>query len=266
MENKILIMFASLMLVVFVLNVVSAGAPLDYEFKAWISGLKLAPDLTIGKVIKLCTQENCHIDRDSIWADRNGIPESVIIKSHYDSRVALRFYQTQREKSEINLEMSLPYELNETCIEKQESDEVDDGCSRTIPGDIDPETYDWKESIKVDLTYLKNIGLIDIEEEEIEEIYSVYITVKDTGETYSAYMTRPIRLHKCDGSWENGCGCGPGECGPTIISDSFPILPQEELGKIQDVQKPSDSNLIYWIIGIAVIVAVVSFFVFRKKK
>ncbi|MFC1754421.1 hypothetical protein ACFL96_13685, partial [Thermoproteota archaeon] len=83
----------------------------------------------VEKLKGLCTQETCTIEDDYI-----------AIKSSYNPEVSLIMGNTGGTLSIKGLMTKLPYEKN---------------GSKLIPTSIIPEEYNWKESIKADLTYLK---------------------------------------------------------------------------------------------------------------
>lgn len=227
---SIVFLFAVLLSV----NFVSAGTCIGGEFTYSVIGIKPSSNLDLGKIMGLCILENCNIDRDAM---------TLTIQSHYDNRVALIFSQFL-DKNELVIETFIPYELNE-------SQGYYNGCPYIIK-EIDPKSYSYKESIKTDLTYLKNLEILDISDSEIEKISEV-------GDG----------AINCNGIWKSISDCEicdqtPELCGMSLAGESifaFPTLPAQEFSLTQN-----SSSLIYWIVGIILVVVILALFLMRKKK
>lgn len=134
-----------LFLVFFVLlfpKFASACIPNDWYFTLNLIGLKI----DLKKLEAICSEETCFFGEDFI-----------VIKSHYDERVALVFGKNFLFNS-TSLTIKLPYQLEEN-VPKISS--------------INPEDYDWKSSVKKDLSFLKELGILYISEGEIEKISSL---------------------------------------------------------------------------------------------
>jgi len=111
---------------------------------------------------------------------------------------------------------------------------------------INPLNYNWAESVNNDLFYLKDLGLLTISQEDITQI--------------SSQIKSSITLEKSDGQWtEMHSGGNIGLLNPLA---GFPTLPLKEFSLI----KKSSSNLIYWIVGIILVVVILSFVLMRRKK
>lgn len=112
---------------------------LDAKFKLEVSDLNLDMD----KLKSLCTQETCVNGKDSIT-----------IKSHYDPRAALTI-------KKWGVELKLPYGTKQ-----------DEKYRLALPvvSEIDPAAFNWKESIKTDLIFLKKIAVLKIKDSDIKNI------------------------------------------------------------------------------------------------
>lgn len=234
---SIVLLFAVLLSV----NFVSAAAVLGHEFGGVIYGLSPSSSLTIDKIMVLCTKENCNIDSSK---------KTVTIQSHYDNRIALTLSQNREDKTKINLYTEIPYEINNTAV---------DNCNKGLGCDnyfilhgINPQEYNWSESRRVDLSYLKEIGVIDISNPEIDAMQNLAADLIKCGDTWE---TRPICPTGCDGK-------GPCEGAAQFSTEPFPTLPLKEFSLIQK----SSSNLIYWITGIIIIAVIMAVFIIKRKK
>lgn len=284
---------AILFLALLSVNFVSAGTQIipDYGHSFEINDFQVNPDLTITDVINLCVQESCIIDEgeeSNPLSNYSHKWKTVTIKSHYDNKVALILKYdsiTNAEGTEttdsLRLTTILPYEPNQACIDY--SFEPSKGCE-IISTHIKPEEYNWVESVDTDLKYLKELNVIDLSNEEIEEMSSL----ADVGKS----------IHKFKGEWvQVGVPCVPKditdhhpnqhysdedetrgwteECpvwGDSQEEVSTILLPEKEYGIQEDEITPnqedettSSSTITYWILGISVIVVIILFLVFRKK-
>jgi hypothetical protein len=113
-------------------------------FMDWKFTLNIGLELDTNKLEKLCSEETCSMDENFI-----------VIKSHYDDRVAVIVGKTHSILGFKGISIRLPYEL------ENETPKI---------SSIDPEEYNWGESVRVDLSFLKQVGVLKIEDKEIEEI------------------------------------------------------------------------------------------------
>lgn len=242
------------------INIVSAMPPVEgftcnnsyYSFRSEVAGLQINPDITLEKMIQLCTQESCVLDKPN--------KGNIIIKSHYDERVALIFGQRpygDDAPSRFYMEVRLPYQL--------------DSQSCSISDGINPNDYNWKESIKTDLSNLKELGVLDISNEEINSISllasqnNVTINFDNTWMNVGFGCT-PTKITNENNPLygQNSQVCPAYEAGTGVTSEEFLQLPQKSFGSTQSVS----SNSIYWIIGSVGIIAVIILVLvlMRKKK
>jgi hypothetical protein len=284
---------AILFLALLSISLVSAGTQIipSYGHSFEMNDFQVNPDLTISEIINLCVQESCILNEGEESNELSSYLhkwKTVTIMSHYDNKVALILKYdsiTNAEGTEttdsLRLTTILPYEPNQACIDY--SFEPSKGCE-IISTHISPEDYNARESIDADLKYLKELNVIDLTNEEIEEMS----TLAEIGKS----------IHKFKGDWvQVGVPCYPED-----ITDHHPnvqysdedeakgwaescpswgnsqeeistiILPEKAYGVQENVISPnqdkeeiSSSSLIYWIIGVAIIVIIVLFLVFRKK-
>jgi len=238
---SITLLFAVLLSV----NFVSASAAIGHQFQQSVYGLPLSSGLTLQKVMDLCTQENCKINTQE---------KTITILSHYDNRVAL-IISGDLSNSQITMTTKIPYDINTTAV---------DNCNEGLGCDnyfilhgINPEEYNWGESNRVDLSYLSEIGVLNLQSQEITAISNLGGNALKCGDIWQIRPTCPTG---CDGK-------GPCE-GPVMTSEPFPILPSTEFTISSNFVKKQSSNLIYWIIGIAgvVVVIILVLVLMRKKK
>ena len=136
----------------------------DSKFKLKIYNLSIDFD----KLIKICTKDKCTITS-----------EYISTRSSYDERVALIFWL------EGTVEITTPFY-------KDDSGEVK-------PIEINPDTYNWKDSVKKDLEILKDVGIIrqfTLTNMEIERISNIAKNGKN--------------IYYCNGWWrsfEANCRC-----------------------------------------------------------
>lgn len=128
-------------------NLFFACVPRDARFSLVIGNL----DIDFEKINIICTEETCKIYKDNYQ-------DGIVLRSSYDNRVAIIISRgTPLIKNSITIKT--PYEI------------TDD--ERLIPKEIIPEEYNWKESIVRDLSILKNLGVIKLSDEEIENIGNI---------------------------------------------------------------------------------------------
>jgi len=185
----------------------------DYEFRLTIGSLKL----NIQKIESLCSEKTCVIEQDFIFT-----------KSHFDERVSVIFERVKKE-----LIFLLPYSLSEE--------------GKPLPSFIEPKNYDWKSLVRTELSFLKEVGALEISEEEIEKISGIAENGKNI------YFCKEWKLLK------SNCICEDGEevcfrCGSGKMIETK--LPQEVL-KLES--KEVSQDFIYYlslIILIGVFVAI----------
>ncbi len=180
--KKIILTFAGLLLLVGVVNIVSAGTQIipDYGSSFEINNFQINPNLTITDVINLCIRESCIINEGE---ENNNLSsyshrwKTVTIRSHYDSEVALILKYDSTTNAEgtktyetLRLTTILPYEPNQACIDY--AYEPSKGC-KIISTHISPGDYNWNESVNTDLRYLKELNVIELSEEKIDAMSSL---------------------------------------------------------------------------------------------
>ena len=280
--KKIYFITMSLFLVILTLNGVSA---LNYvpanDFSSTINDLLINTEMPISEVVKMCVKENCIVDGDEISNPNSQYLQkwtSVIIRSHYDPRVALIFkYETIRtadglDTSEFNsIRTLLPYKFDENCEYELKYNEYSNqeyyeypGCLAE-PTTIDPMEYNWKESLKTDLNFLKDLGFILMFEEEVEEASSLAEVSKSIVKFEDTWVSLGIGCvaEKDDEGWHEEC---PTAGGTSLVSSFMLPLESFEIVKKNDVKETEFSHLIYWIVGIIIIVLITTILVLRYKK
>jgi len=229
-------------LFLFSISFTSAVIIPNQQFHLPIGNLELSPDLTFEKVVQLCTRESCIIDNEA---------RTITILSHYDDRVALTFSQFVNQN--IQMDTRIPYDT-------AANDTANEPYKTPIIRDINPADYNWEESIRTDLTWLKEVGVLAISNEDITNIIDAYnrgettATEEDKGKWH--YFCNLIYKIPTDEDWMIGCAADINAQQPS------PILPSQEF--MSNNQK--SNNLIYWTVGIAVVLIVILFLVFRKRK
>lgn len=111
------------------------------EFILKIDGAKI----NSAKLLELCTPESCVIEE-----------HFIILKSYYNESVAI---EVGRGKNYIQFILPFKYVSSDKGVQ--------------VISDIDPKKYNWKESVKTDLTFLKAIGILNISNSEIAKISAV---------------------------------------------------------------------------------------------
>lgn len=136
------------MQILFLVGIASACITRDAEFILKVSDLRG----DIFKLERLCTSENCLIEAST----KEGVTfKKITIRSHYDKRVSLKLFGAS-DVSGISIEIKLPYLL--------------DKKDKLIVSEINPKLYNWKKSVIKDLTFLKQIGVCDIQDSEIKKL------------------------------------------------------------------------------------------------
>jgi hypothetical protein len=139
----------------------------DWQFTLNIGGLKINDKI----LENLCNPETCYIAEDF-----------TVLKSSYDERVAIILGKTSSILGFKGLTFRLPYKMNE------------DGLPEIL--EVDPQKYDWKNLVKTDLNFLKELGIVEISPQDIEEI--------------SNLATNGKNIMFCNSSWqalEPNCFC-----------------------------------------------------------
>jgi len=111
------------------------------EFILKIDGAKINST----KLLELCTPESCVIKE-----------HFVILRSYYNESVAI---EVGRGKNYIQFILPFKYVSFDKGVQ--------------VISDIDPKKYNWKESVKTDLTFLKAIGILNISDSEIAKISGI---------------------------------------------------------------------------------------------
>ena len=234
------IVISFVLVLVLTLSLTSAIVIPNQKFHLPIGNLGLSSDLTFEKVVQLCTQESCVIDNEA---------RTITVLSHYNNKVALTF--SEFFNGNVQMDIRIPYDT-------AENDTANEPYKTPIIRDINPADYNWAESIRVDLTYLKDSEILDISDEDITNIIETY-NKGDSGTGGTSgdwnYFCNMI-YKKLAGDTQIGC---PADVN---IQEPSPILPQKEfiLEKI-----PKSSNWIYYLGGV-IILALILYFVFRRKK
>lgn len=139
----------------------------DWKFTLNIGSLKIND-----KVLEnLCNKETCYVAEDF-----------TVIKSSYDERVAIIIGKTSSILGFKGITFRLPYKLNEEGLPEI--------------SEVDPEKYDWKNLVKTDLNFLKDLGVVEISSQDIEKI--------------SSLATNGKNIMLCNSSWkalEPNCFC-----------------------------------------------------------
>jgi len=139
--KKILYIFLVSILTVLIVKIGYACYSKDSGFKVEIKGLKI----NIGKLEEFCKGADCASDE-----------AFIAVKSRYDNRVELLIKKNAEENGLCMLVIKLPFTL--------------DTKQNPVMGVIDPKKYNWVESTRKDLIFLKNAGILDITEAEIGKI------------------------------------------------------------------------------------------------
>jgi len=159
----------------------------DWQFTLNIGSLQINDKI----LENLCDKETCYIREDFI-----------AVKSSYDEKVAIIIGKTSSILGFKGITFRLPYKLNEESLPEI--------------SDVDPEKYDWKNLVKNDLNFLKELGIIEISSQDIEKI--------------SSLATNGKNIVLCNSSWqalEPNCFCEDGEilcvkCGAPAFNIEIP--------------------------------------------
>ena len=159
----------------------------DWQFTLNIGSLEINDKI----LENLCDKETCYIAEDFI-----------AIKSSYDERIAIIIGKTSSILGFKGITFKLPYKLNENGLPEI--------------SEVNPEKYDWKNLVKTDLNFLKDLGVIEISSQDIEKI--------------SSFATNVKNIMLCNSSWqpfEPNCFCEEGEilcvkCGASAFNIEIP--------------------------------------------
>lgn len=156
----------------FLVGIASACITIGAEFILKVGDLK--GDLP--KLERLCTSENCLIETST----KKGVTfKKITIRSHYDKRVGLNLFGAS-DISGIGIEIKLPHLLDKKGF--------------PLVSEINPKLYNWKESVIKDLTFLKQIGVCDIQDTEIKELSN--LANSGTNIEYCGNQWRALRLNE----------------------------------------------------------------------
>lgn len=161
--KKTIIFVSAIVFFLVVLNFASACYSPDAGFRLNIRDL----DIDYNALSQLCTEQTCTIEANSIT-----------IKSFYNPEVALIIQKETRRIDSFGFMIKLPYANNESCKKAE--------CP--IISTINPGEYNWQESVKTDITKLKELKIIDISDSKITKISNL----ADSGKN----------VMKCGFSWK----------------------------------------------------------------
>jgi hypothetical protein len=152
----------------------------DYSFKINLDSSHLSPEITLEKITSLCTDLTCVITRGNFSSEEW---ENIYIASSYNQNVSLlfeyysvRFSENDSSKT-LALSTILPYSLDDSCERIGDKNDKDNflyssSCT-TTPLPPFSEDYNWKDSVSLDLINLKNLGILNLSDLEIEKISSM---------------------------------------------------------------------------------------------
>ena len=245
MKNKGRFIIWAIILSLFLVNIVIACSTIDWRFTLNIGNLNVNAD----KLEKLCTEESCTISEDFIT-----------IKSHYNEKVAVIIGKTTSILGFKGITIRLPYELNEKGV--------------PVISEIDPETYNWKESVKKDLDFLKTTGVLEIEDSEIEKISELATNGKNI-----LYCKNEWKLLgpncKCNENGEELCAKCSGASAfdtflpqklLTIETQETPVENAERSEEETREQTGKNKTYLYYLIPIIVLVVIIVVILFIKLK
>jgi len=167
---KIKIVILIILAILAVANLSSACISNGSEnFNLWISPDAKPLEINVTKLEELCPLKKTAYEIVGTMG------------SHYDKWATVIIVIPNNDAPSIRIK--LPFLMNKE--------------NKAIPAGIDPTTYNWKESVKTELLFLKSKGVLSLQDEEIEEISSL------------AGGARSIQF--CSGKWQAGginCSCG----------------------------------------------------------
>jgi hypothetical protein len=202
MGKKILL--SILILTLFVnIGLVSACRDADAEFT-----VKIKTDIYLESISPYCTEQTC------IQGDFH-----IVLKSQYDERVAVIIGDNLENfgKEFEGIMIKLPYDLEDGLPDSPEI------------SSINPYEFNWEECAKTDLTFLKDVGVINLTSEELNTISELSDSGKNIQlceegwESFNYFFACSEDLENCEG---DACLL------PTCIGAAFPvILPAYRLGE-----------------------------------
>lgn len=223
MKNNIIFWALLLVLVVlglFFTNIASACLMIDWRLTLNIGDL----NVNIDKLEEICTPRTCTASEDFIT-----------IRSHYDERVAVIIGKTSSILGFKGITIRLPYDSDERGI--------------PVVSEIDPGKYNWKKSVKTDLNFLKETGVLKMEGSEIEKILDLATDGKNI--LYCKDNWRVLDSNcKCDEKGEELCV----RCTGAPALKTF--LPQKLLTLGIPIGKAGPGYLYYLIVLIIVLVVI----------
>jgi hypothetical protein len=154
MKNIILFSALSMALFFSLSGATSACTARDAAFTLDIGNLNISMD----NLNKSCTKETCTFSKRTTGPR---IYDLITMRSLYDERVTLVISNAPEVSNSPystswGMIVRLPYILKEEWT--------------PLVSGIDPGKYDWKESVKTDLTFLKKAGILEIQDSDIEAI------------------------------------------------------------------------------------------------
>ena len=165
----------------------------DQIFMVTVNGLSI----NTYKLNEACEDNSCNI---KAFFQSGRAFKQIVFRSHYDKKVAV--VVTNSMNSKAALALKLPYRLDK----------------KNVPtvAELDPKKFNWPEAMKTELIYLKKIGVLKIEDADID--------------TISPLAGSGRNIIFCGDKWQVGDGCRRnGEVTQTnCISDDLaeqPILP-----------------------------------------
>ena len=225
---KIMFVLLSSFVFIFFLSIQFANALVSPgDDVLFISNLKFSPNLSVERVMLLCSQENCIIDKSI---------HSVTILSHYDHRVGLTLTEYQINQGEANLKISLPANINSS-------------------------DYNWTASIETDITYLRDMGVFDISDANISNILDAYNKRNAIGE----YKSNEYEW-KYQAGCREILFRGYVLCEAPPKASSFASLPEKEFAIDNGFVSNSDSGSRYvWFTLMGILILLFVFLIWRKS-
>ena len=165
----------------------------DQIFMVTVNGLSI----NSYKLNEACEDNTCNI---KAFFQSGRAFKQIVYQSHYDKKVAV--VVTDSASSLVTLALKLPYRLD----------------NKKVPtvDESDPKKFNWQVAMKTELAFLKKIGVLQIEDADID--------------TISSLVNSGQNIIFCDDKWQLGDGCRRnGEVTHTnCISDDLakqPVLP-----------------------------------------
>ena len=233
-SRKEVVAVSLVVLSLFLISLASACLMEDWRFALSIGNL----NVDTAKLEQLCTQETCIISNDFIT-----------IKSHYDERISVIIGKTDSIVGFKGITIRVPYAYTK--------------ANTIIQGDIIPESYNWKESVKTDFTFLKQAGVLNIDGAEIDKISNL----SSNGKSILSCENELKQLSAgCTCDEKGNVACVKLLCKETVIETSLPSALLSLETNVPETSK--SSNAIYYVIAVILIVAIilVAWIYMSKKK